>query len=126
MHFAPDNSGAPAAKALCRRFHIDRALAHVALVSVAALARSHSRPLCPRRIEESALKSERPDNLALCKIVQSRAGKLFEQAAKGDETEIAVNNSLARLVFKRFVGDRRERAFAFTREEIKRAPGAQP
>src|SRR5437870_11873942 len=125
VHLAPDNSGAPAAVAVCRRIRIDRTLAHVALVSVATFARRHAGLPGPRRIEERALKLKRLDNLPSRKLIKRRADKLLEQKAKHDETEIAVNNSLAGFLFKRFVGDRRERAFRCSRQEVKWPPGAQ-
>ena len=55
-------------------------------------------------------------------LIEPASHQALEQKAEHDETEIAVNDLFTGPGVQRFIGNRRERAFLFDRQQIQRSP----
>src|SRR6266536_496587 len=109
MYFTPDHPGAPAG--ICLYCVIT--FTHFTFVSVPILASSSTGSRRRFRIEERGSQGQRFEDFRVRQLRQLLSGKTFQEGSEQNKTEVAVNDSLAGLVFKGLVGNRGDRSIFF-------------
>src|SRR5438270_11849817 len=124
VNVAPDNFFSPATIAR-DGFHRKALFAHVALVGISSLARSHTGSRSSRRIEKCVLQVERLYDPIKRQLIEPAYHQALEDEAEHDKAKVAVNHSFTRLGVKFFICSRREGGLFFDSQQIQRSPGRQ-